>query len=101
MGTAILKLDSDWKLLNVDVTWMHPVDLKSVEPVQKHVNKCEQRIIPELNGIILLNYVINDIQPNQFEPEGTLQEEDDSQWLRNYRSRETIIRASLESVKAF
>jgi len=44
---------------------------------------------------------MNSIQPYQFEPEGTLQEEDDSQWLRNYRSRETIIRASLESVKAF
>jgi len=32
----------------------YPVDLKSVEPVQKHVDKCEKRIIPELNGIILL-----------------------------------------------
>jgi hypothetical protein len=29
-------------------------EYKSVEPIQKHVNKCEQRIIPELNGIILL-----------------------------------------------
>ena len=28
--------------------------MKSVEPVQKHVNKCEQRIIPELNNTILL-----------------------------------------------
>jgi len=37
--------------------WRHlsvSVDQKSVEPVQKHVNKCEQRIIPELNDIILL-----------------------------------------------
>ena len=34
-----------------DVTWAYPVDLKSVKPVQKHVNKCEQRIIPELNVI--------------------------------------------------
>jgi len=25
----------------------------SVEPIQKHVNKCEQRIIPELIGIIV------------------------------------------------
>ena len=49
MGAAILKLDSDRKLLNADITWAYPVDLKSVEPVQKHVNKCEQRIIPELN----------------------------------------------------
>ena len=54
MGTAILKLDRDRKLLNADVTSAYPVDLKSVEPTQKHVNKCEQRIIPELNGIILL-----------------------------------------------
>ena len=54
MGAAILKQDRDRKLLNADVTWVYPVDLKSVEPVQKHVNKCEQRIIPELNGIILL-----------------------------------------------
>ena len=29
---------------------------KSVEPVQKHVNKCEQRIIPEQNAIILLKW---------------------------------------------
>ena len=42
------------KLPNADVTLAYPVDLKSVEPVQKHVNKCEQIIIPELNGIILL-----------------------------------------------
>ena len=54
MGTAILKLDSDRKLLNPDVTSAYPVDLKSIEPIQKHVNKSEQRIIPELNGIILL-----------------------------------------------
>ena len=26
----------------------------TVGSVQRHVNKCEQRIIPELNGIILL-----------------------------------------------
>ena len=49
-----MKLDGDWKLLNADVTSVYPVDLKSVEPIQKHVNKCEERIIPELNGIILL-----------------------------------------------
>ena len=48
-----------------NVTSAYSVDLKSVEPVQKHENKCEQRIIPDLNGIIL-----NDIQPYQFEPEG-------------------------------
>jgi len=54
VGAAILKLDRDRKLLNADVTWAYPVYLKSVEPVQKHVNKREQRIIPELNGIILL-----------------------------------------------
>ena len=34
MGAAILKLDSDRKLLNADVTSAYPVDLKSVEPVQ-------------------------------------------------------------------
>jgi len=66
VGAAILKLDSDRKLLNADIT------------VQKHVNKCEQRIIPELNGIIFfLNSVVNDIQPYKFE-----QEEDDLKWLR-------------------
>ena len=54
MGAAILKLDIDRKLLNTDVTSMHPVDLKSVEPVQKHVNKCDQRIIPEHNATTLL-----------------------------------------------
>jgi len=51
---AILKLDRDRKLLIADVTTAFPVDMKSVGPVQKHVNKCGQRIIPELNGIILL-----------------------------------------------
>jgi len=40
--------------LKADITSVYPVDLKSVEPIQKHVNKCEQRIIPELNWIILL-----------------------------------------------
>ena len=30
---------------------------------------------------------MNDIQPYQFEPEGTLQEVDDSKWLRNYAKR--------------
>ena len=54
MGAAILKLDGDRKLLNADVTSSHPFDVKSLEPVQKHVNKGEQRIIPELNCIILL-----------------------------------------------
>ena len=39
---------------------------------------------------------MNNIQPYQFDPEGTLQEEDDSKWLRNQSSRETIIRVSLE-----
>ena len=47
---------------------------------------------------------MNDIQPYQFEPEGTLQEEDDSKWLRNLCSRETIICISPEcpcDVRAF
>ena len=34
--------------------WFSTTFLLSVEPVQKHVNKCEQRIIPEHNAIILL-----------------------------------------------
>jgi len=68
VGAAILKLP------NADVSSAYPVDLKSVEPVQKHVNKCEQRIIPELNNIILLNLYR---QQYQFEPEGTRQEDDD------------------------
>ena len=42
MGAAILKLDRDWKLLNADVTWTHPVDLIA------------KRIIPEHNAIMLL-----------------------------------------------
>ena len=40
---VILKLDSDRKLLNDDVTSAYPVDLKSVEPVLKYVNECKQR----------------------------------------------------------
>jgi len=47
VATAILKLDRDRNLLNADITWTYPVDPKSVEPVQKHLNKCQQRIIPE------------------------------------------------------
>ena len=62
-------IDRDWKLLNADVTPMHPVDLKPVEPVQKHVNKCEQRIIPELNGIILLKLCHESISLSQKEPD--------------------------------
>jgi len=54
MGAAILTLDRDRELLNADVTSTHPVDLKSVEPIQKHVNKCEQRIVPERNATALL-----------------------------------------------
>jgi len=54
VGAAILKLDRDQKLLNADVTARHPVDLKSVEPIQKHVNKGEQRIISEHNATALL-----------------------------------------------
>ena len=54
MGAAILKLDRDRKLLNADIILAYHVDLKSVDPVQKHVNKCEQRIIPELNDSILV-----------------------------------------------
>jgi len=54
VGAAILKLDRDRKLLNADVTSTYPVDLKSVQPMQKGVNKCEQRIIPEHNAIVLL-----------------------------------------------
>ena len=44
-----------------------------------------------------LHYLVN-IQPYQFEPERTLQEEDDSKWLRYWCSRATIIHVSLESV---
>jgi len=36
------------------ITWACPVDLKFVEPVQKHINKSELRIILQLNSIILL-----------------------------------------------
>ena len=74
MGPSILKLDKDRKILNADVNWTQQFDQKSAGPVQKHVNKCEQRIIPEHNR----NYVMNDIQPYQLEPEGTLEEDDDS-----------------------
>ena len=49
-----MKVDRDRKLLNADITWTNQFDRKSVEPVQNHVNKCEQRIIPEFNTIILL-----------------------------------------------
>jgi len=54
VGAPILKLDRDRKFLNADVTSAYPVDLKFVEPVKKHVNKCGHRIILELNGVILL-----------------------------------------------
>ena len=40
---------------------------------------------------------MNDIQPYQFGPERTLQEEGDSKWPRYYRPRETVIRVSLDS----
>ena len=53
MCDPILKLDRDRKLLNADVTWTQQFDRKSVEPVLKHANKCEQIIIPEHNAIIL------------------------------------------------
>ena len=52
MCAAILTLDR--KLPNADVTSAYPVDVNSVEPLPKHVNQCEQIIIPELNDIILL-----------------------------------------------
>ena len=66
-----MKLDRDRKLLNTDVTWAYAIDLKSVEPVQKHVNKCEQIIIPELNGIILSKsrMTYNHINLSQKEPD--------------------------------
>jgi len=54
MRATILKLDRDQKLLNADVTSTQQFDPKSVEPVQKHVDKCEQRIIPEYKAFILL-----------------------------------------------
>jgi len=54
VDAATLKLDRDQKLLNADVISAYPVDLKSVVPIQKHVSKCEQILIPQLNGIILL-----------------------------------------------
>jgi len=37
---AIFKLDKDLKLWNADVTQTQQFDRKSVEPVQKPVNKC-------------------------------------------------------------
>jgi len=44
VSAAILKLEGEEKLVNAEVCRAR----------KKHVNKCEQRIIPELNGIILL-----------------------------------------------
>ena len=49
MGTTILKLDSDRKLLNADVTSVYPVDLKYVEP-RHGVNS-----IPELELMVKSN----------------------------------------------
>ena len=54
MHAAILKLDRDRKLLNADVDRTKQSDRKPVDLVQKHVNKCEQIIIPEHIAIILL-----------------------------------------------
>ena len=39
------------ELLNDDVTLTQQFDRKSVQPVQKHVNKREQRVIPEQNAV--------------------------------------------------
>ena len=61
MYTAILKVD---KRLEALECWHHQ---KSVDPIQKHVNKYEQRIIPEHNAIILLNYVM--LSLSQKEPD--------------------------------
>ena len=60
MGAAILKLDRDRKLLNADFPWVYPDDLKPVEPIQKHVDKCEQRITSYM--------IYNDINLSQKEP---------------------------------
>ena len=37
---AILKLDKDRKFLNTDVTRTKQFDWKSVQPIEKHLNKC-------------------------------------------------------------
>jgi len=63
-----------WRHLNTAV-WPEVCSVRT-----KYVNKCEQRINPEQNAIILLK--LEDIQPYQFESEGTFEEEDDSKWLR-------------------
>jgi len=73
MCTAILKLDRDRKLLNADVE--HSSLTRSLEPERK----CEQRIIPGHNTIILLklrheSHTTIMISLSQ----GTLEEEDDS-----------------------
>ena len=72
MSATILKLDRDWKLLNSDVIWTQQFYQKSVEPIQKHVNKCEQRIIPEYNAVILVKWHIT----ISVWAEGTIEEED-------------------------
>ena len=94
MGAAILKLDRDRKFMNADITWAYPVDLNYVEPVQKHVNKCEQRIIPELNDIILLKLCHEWYTTILVWARRNLTREDDSKWL----SIETVFRVTLENV---
>ena len=73
MGSAILKLDRERKHLNTDVTSTHPVDLKSVESIEKHVSKCEQNIIQEHNTTELLKLrheiTYNNISLSQKEPD--------------------------------
>jgi len=69
VGATIWKLDRDGKLLNAIFSSAYPVDLKSVEPIQKHVNKYEQRMIPELNGIKITSWMTYDrISLSQKEP---------------------------------
>ena len=81
------------KLLNADVTWTQQLDQKSVEPIQKHVNKCEQRIIPEHNAIILLKLRHEwHVQLYNFYPEGTIEEEDDSNCFEESRIVEETLR---------
>jgi len=53
-----------------------------------------QRIVPEHNAIILLNYVMNDMQPYQLEPEGTSEEDSASDSLKEIRIVEETSRST-------
>ena len=71
------------------------------EVCRAHTKTCKQQWAKNYSRTIRhylnKNYVMNDVQLYQFEPEGTWQEEDHSKLLGYNHSRETINRIRLDS----